>query len=51
MKSVIVLLLVCGAVGACSFKSQTTVEKPVAPATTTVVTADPAPPPTTVVVR
>jgi hypothetical protein len=54
MKQVVVLLMVCGAVAACSFRSHTTVEQPVAPATATVVTTDappPPPPPAAVIVH
>ena len=43
MKSVLILLAVAAAVGACSFHSET-VQRPV-PATATVVTPPPPPPP------
>jgi len=45
MKHVVILLFVIGAVAACSFRSNTTVQRPVAPATATVVTTEPPPPP------
>jgi len=52
MKAIVIASILCGALAACSFRSQTTVERPTPPATTTVVTAEPPPPPpSTVIVR
>ena len=49
MKQAVIVLILCGAVAACSFRSQTTVERPnPPPATATVITTPP--PPATVVV-
>jgi hypothetical protein len=53
MKHVIIAIIACGFLAACSIRSERVVERPVpAPATATVVTTSPPPPPpsTTVVV-
>jgi len=47
MKYAIALIACCGLVAACTVKTEKVVERPVVPATATVVTTDP--PPTTVV--
>ena len=50
MKNAVLIVLIGALAAACTVRSQTVVERPVAPTTATVVTTDP-PPPTTVVVR
>ena len=50
MKNAVLVVLIGALAAACTVRSETVVEKPVAPRTATVVTTDP-PPPTTVVVR
>ena len=51
MKNAVLIVLIGALAAACTVRSQTVVEKPVAPATATVITTDPPPPPATVVVR
>jgi hypothetical protein len=54
MKNAVLVVLIGALAAACTVRSQTVVERPVAPATATVITTDPPPPPpppATVVVR